>query len=82
MKYPLYTHVVLAEDLPAHGLRRGDFATVVEHYAGAGGQEPGYEIEVFNAVGETVCLTSVRESQLEAPRENDRLCVRPAVLAA
>lgn len=81
MKYPLYSHVVLAEDIPAKSLRRGDFATVVEHYTGRADLEPGYEIEVFNAVGDTVCVTSVRESQIEAPRQDERLCVRPALTA-
>lgn len=76
MKYDLFSHVVLTEDLPSHGLCRGDLATVVEHYEGASGQEPGYELEVCNAVGESVGVVSVRESQVEAPRPDERLCVR------
>ena len=44
MKYPLFSRVALAEDLPKENLRRGDVATVVEAYAGSPGQEPGYEI--------------------------------------
>ncbi len=79
MKHELFSHVILAQDFPEHGLCRGDFATVVEHYEGAPGQEPGYELEVFNAVGETVAVVSARESQLEAPRSDERLCVRVAV---
>lgn len=66
MKYPLFSNVVLAEDLPSKGLRRGDLATVVEHYAGRPGQEPGYEIEIFNAVGDTVDVVTLRESQIES----------------
>lgn len=76
MKHELFSHVVLAEDVPAHGLRQGDLATVVEQYEAAPGQETGYELEVFNAVGDTVAVVSVRESQIEAPREEERLCVR------
>ncbi len=34
----------------------GDVATVVEHHAGPPGQEPGYSLDVFNAVGETVAV--------------------------
>jgi hypothetical protein len=45
----------------------GEIATVVELNASAPGQESGYELEVFNAVGETVAVVSVRESQIEAP---------------
>jgi hypothetical protein len=56
---------------------------VVEHYEAAPGQEPGYELEVFNAVGDTVAVVTVRESQIEAPRQDERLCVRhTAALAA
>ena len=79
MRHELFSHVVLAQDLPDHGLCQGDLATVVERYRGAPGQEPGYELEVFNAVGETVAVVSVRESQVEAPRRDERLCVRHAV---
>lgn len=82
MKHPLFSHIVLAVDIPSKDLRRGDFATVVEHYEGRPGQEPGYEIEVFNAVGYTVAVVTVRESQIEAPRQDERLCVRSVPLAA
>jgi hypothetical protein len=82
MKYPLYSHVILAQDIPAHGLCQDDLATIVEHYEGRPGQEPGYELEVFNAVGDTVAVVTVRESQIEAPRQEERLCVRHAALAA
>jgi hypothetical protein len=78
MKHELFSHVILTEDLPESGLCRGDLATVVERYPGAPGQEAGYELEVFNAVGETVAVVSVRESQVEAPRQDERLCVRQA----
>lgn len=76
MKHALFSHVVLVDDISEHGLCRGDLATVVEQYEGRPDQESGYEIEVFNAVGETVALVTVRESQIEAPRPNERLCVR------
>jgi len=71
MSYELFTRVALKTDLPQHGLRSGDVATVVEHHPGRPGQEPGYSLEVFNAVGETVAVVTVRESQVEplTPRE-------------
>src|SRR6266496_4817889 len=65
MKYDLYSRVALAEDLPEHRLCRGDVATIVEHHLGRPGQEPGYSLEVFNAVGETVAVITLRESQIE-----------------
>lgn len=78
MKHELFSHVILTQDLPEAGLFRGDLATVVEQYPGAAGQESGYELEVFNAVGDTVAVVSVRESQVEAPRQDERFCVRQA----
>ncbi len=77
MKYPLYSRVALAEDFPQEALRRGDIATIVEHYEGSAGQEPGYELEVFNAVGDTIAVITVRESQIDALRKGEVLSVRP-----
>ena len=81
MKYPLFTRVALADDLPKENLRRGDLATIVEYYEGALGQEPGYELEVFNAVGDTFAVVTVRESQIESLRKDELLSVRPQKLA-
>ena len=71
MRYELFTRVALKTNLPEHGLTSGDLATIVEHHPGRPGQEPGYSLEVFNAVGETVAVVTVRESQIETltPRE-------------
>ncbi len=77
MKYELYTRMALSVDLPAHGLRRGDVATLVEHHPGRPGQEDGYSLEVFNAVGETVAVVTVGESQIEPLTANELLHVRP-----
>jgi hypothetical protein len=52
MRYKLFQQVALAKDIPDKKLRRGDLATVVDHHP-AGDGEPGYSIEVFNAVGDT-----------------------------
>lgn len=75
MKFPLYSRVALAVDLPTAGLRRGDVATTVEYYDGAG-LEPGYDVEVFNALGHTVAVVNVMESQLEPLRDDELLSVR------
>ena len=51
---------VLAEDLPAHGLRKGDVGTIVlVHNDGE-----GYEMEFVALDGETVALATVRASQV------------------
>ena len=76
MKYELFTRVALNADLPEHRLRSGDVATVVEFHLGRPGQEPGYSLEVFNAVGETVAVVTVRESQIEPLTSNELLHVR------
>ena len=76
MKYPLFKRVALTEDLPQRGLRRGDVATIVEHHSGRTGQEPGYTLEVFNAIGETVDVVTVRESQIEPLTAGELLSVR------
>jgi hypothetical protein len=82
MKYDLFIRVALTEDLPARRLRRGDVATVVEYHPGRPGQEPGYTLEVFNAVGETVDVVTVRESQIEPLTADELLTVRPLATSA
>lgn len=77
MKFPLFSRVALAADVPAEGIRRDDLATVVEHHpAPAHVGEFGYSIEVFNALGKTVAVLTVPESHLESLREDEVLSVR------
>ncbi len=76
MAYQLFTRVALREDLREHGLRRGDVATVVETHSHTADQEPGYSLEIFNAVGETIGVVTVRESQIEALAPDEVLHVR------
>lgn len=82
MKHPLYSRVALAADLPFEKLCRGDVATVVEFHEGRPGQEPGYSLEVFNALGKTVAVVTVRESQVEPLRSDELLAVRSIGQAA
>jgi len=82
VKFPLYSRVALAVDLSGAGLRRGDVATTVEYYEGEGGSENGYDLEVFNALGHTVAVVNVLESQLEALRDDELLTVRQRELTA
>jgi hypothetical protein len=76
MTYQPFTRVALSADIPAHKLRRGDVATILEAHPGRPGQEPGYSLEVFNAVGQTIAVVTVRESQLEPLADNEVLHVR------
>lgn len=77
MKFPLFSRVALAVDLPEEGIRRGDVATVIEHHAApAPTVEPGYSVEVFNAIGETLAVLTLPESHLAALRNDEVLSVR------
>ena len=75
MKWKLYTDAALTCDVPEHRLRRGDIVKLVDHHVAPDGTE-GYSIEVFNAVGDTIAVTSVPASALEALRDDEVLCAR------
>ena len=75
MKYKLFQQVALAQDIPEKGLKRGDFATIVENHPPYRG-EGGYSIEVFNAVGETLAVITVPEAFLEELTSDEVLHVR------
>jgi hypothetical protein len=61
--------------MPEFALRRGDLVKIVDHHIAPDGEE-GYSIEVFNAVRETIAVTTVPVSALEALREDEVLSVR------
>jgi hypothetical protein len=75
MKFKLYTDVALKCDVPEHRLRRGDIVKLVDRHVAPDGTE-GYSIEVFNALGDTIAVTSVPVSSLEALRQDEVLCAR------
>jgi hypothetical protein len=75
MVFELFTRVALREDFPHHKLRRGDVATLVEHHPVTDGED-GYSLEVFNAVGETIAVLVVSESQIEPLMNNEVLHIR------
>jgi hypothetical protein len=52
--------VVLAADLPEHGLERGDIGTVVLTHRGG----EGYEVEFMTLDGETLAVVSLLASQV------------------
>jgi Domain of unknown function (DUF4926) len=82
MKYKMFSRVALKSNLAKHRLRRGDVATIVEYHPGSPAQEPGYTLEVFNAVGETIAVVTMRESQIEPLRARSLLHVRDLAPAA
>ena len=65
--------VVLNEDLPTHGLKRGDLGTVVEVYA-----PDAVEVEFVFASGRTQALVTLPPSKLREVSDDDLVAVRPA----
>ena len=75
MKFDLYTDVALRCDMPEHRFRRGNIVKLVDRHVATDGTE-GYSIEVFNALGDTIAVTSVPASAIEALRQDEVLCAR------
>ena len=82
MKFEMFSRVALKTDVSEHGLRRGDLATIVEYHEGRSGQEPGYSLEVFDAIGNTVAVITLAESEIEPLSAREILHVRPLASAA
>ncbi len=76
MRHPLYERVALTRDLLEHGLKRGDVATVVDYVPHPKGDEPGCALEFFNALGESIAVAVVPESQVEALQADEIFSVR------
>ena len=75
MPLELFIRVALREDFPRHQLCRGDVATIVDRHPVSDGED-GYSLEVFNAVGETIAVLVVSESQIEPLMKNEVLHIR------
>ena len=73
MKFRMLETVVLARDLPEHGLKRGDLGAVVEVHSGG----EAAEVEFLTADGRTqaVLTLTVRDVRRVGPK--DLLAVRP-----
>lgn len=56
---PLYNVVTLTEDLPQHGLVRGQVGTIVEQYA-----PDAFEVEFVDNSGHTYALVTLKSRQL------------------
>jgi hypothetical protein len=71
MKYERYTEVALAVDIPAHRLKKGDIATIVDHLPQGENSQPGLALEVFNVLGESIDVIMVAESDVEPLTSNE-----------
>lgn len=77
MKPSLYTRVALGRDLPEQGLKSGDVATLIERVPHPTGGEEGCVLEVFNALGDSIAVVIVKESDVEPLQADEVLAVRP-----
>lgn len=80
MNYKLFVEVVLKKDIPEKKLKKGDVATVVEYHPVSDGED-GYSLEVFNALGDTIAVITVEESDIESLTANEVFSVREVALA-
>ena len=76
MKFELFKEVVLQRDIPEKKLRKGDVATIVEYHP-SNTSEDGYSLEVFNALGDTIAVVTVAESEIETLKKGEVFSVRP-----
>ncbi len=80
MKYELFKEVVLLRDIPAKKLKKGDVATIVEFHPSET-SEDGYSLEVFNALGDTIAVVTVSESEIAPLKRNEVFSVRSLEVA-
>jgi hypothetical protein len=73
MKLEVFKEAAFVRDVPERGIKKGDVATVIDYLDDP---EPGYVLEVFDALGHTVDVLSVPESYLEPIVEGERFQVR------
>jgi hypothetical protein len=64
--------VVLREDVPMHGLKRGDLGTVVDVYS-----PEALEVEFVTASGRTQALVTLSSSAVREVADDDLVAVRP-----
>jgi hypothetical protein len=69
--------IVLAEDLPKYGLKRGDLGTVVLLHDGR-----GYEVEFVTLDGETLAIVSLRPEQIRPVGQREIAQARSVEAAA
>jgi uncharacterized protein DUF4926 len=77
MSLSLYQRVALKRDLPEYKLRQGDVAVLIDRVPHPEKGEPGCVLEMFNALGESIAVMVVPESDIEELREDEVLAVRP-----
>lgn len=82
MKFELFTRVALTEDVPEHGLRRGDIVTIVELLPATAHHSAGYVVEVFSVTGQTLDVVGLLEAQVMPLRADAVPAMRELARAA
>ncbi len=72
MKFNILDTVVLARDVPAHGLKKGDLGAVVALY-----EPDGLEVEFVTASGRTEFLATLQIGDVRSVGDTDLMSVRP-----
>lgn len=71
MTAELHQEVILARDVPEHGLRNGDLGTVVHLYPAG-----GLEVEFFTASGKTRAVVTLGEAEVRMATDDEVVAVR------
>ena len=79
MPLPLYSTVILTQDVPEHALVAGDTGTIVESHPTTNDVPAGYEVECCTANGETLAVISVIATAVRQPTSDEVTHVRPLV---
>ncbi len=76
MTIPLFSRVILTQDIRDQGLVTGDMGTIVEHHSATEEHPEGYEVECFAGNGDTIAVVSVAANGLRLATNQDVLHVR------
>jgi len=71
VKHELLDTVVLARDIPAHGLLAGDLGAIVEVYG-----SDAFEVEFVTASGRTGALVTLQAEDIRSIEDTDLIAVR------
>ena len=75
MKYKLFKEVVLLKDIPEKKLKR-EMQQQSQNTNPSDTSENGYSLEIFNALGDTVAVVTVSESEIETLKKSEVFSVR------
>ncbi|NES67117.1 MAG: DUF4926 domain-containing protein [Okeania sp. SIO2D1] len=75
----LYQPISLTKDFPEYNLKKGDIAMLIDTETHPEGEENGYVLEVFNAIGKSINVIIVPMSAVEPLKQNEILSVRSLV---